>query len=543
MAIQILDENTINQIAAGEVVENAASVVKELIENSLDAGATEIILETDGIGRASISVRDDGSGIAPEELLLAVSRHATSKLKQIDDLVTLQTMGFRGEALASIASVSQMEIQSQGKGLEVEGGTAPTIKDAPLLPGTRITVRNLFYNAPVRKRFARSLRSERQALLRTFTNLALSAPSVRFRWIQEGEEAFSLPPVTMERLDERIAAFYGTEIVDNLLPLDFSKGDIQLQGFVAKPFCHRPNRTGHLLLLNKRAIVSPFISSVITEGYGTTLPEGRFPLFFLHLSCPTQFVDVNVHPQKREVRLRGEAEMRETLREAIRSLLTEKEVRIPNVAKESRSSFSLPRPVFHEPVSSPPEKAPSLFSPMAQFELLGVMDRFLFVEHQEIGKGIVIVDALRAKQRVLFEQLQSKQKVGIQHLLLPVTLDLLPDELACIEENLELVEKVGISARLFGGQTLLIESIPAPFPTSGVGELVHKLIQDMGQGALNVEALIGSLAMQASLANLDLQTGQALLEKLFACSTYDQSPDGKAIYSLLSLEELKKRLL
>jgi len=318
-----LPPHVVNKIAAGEVVERPASVVKELMENAVDAGARRIDVALEQGGVELVRVVDDGCGLAPEELLLAVTSHATSKIRSDEDLMAVATLGFRGEALASIASVSRMVLRSRqpdataGAELEIVGGTQGQVVPCGCPIGTLIEVRQLFFNTPVRRKFLRSTQTEMAAASEAFTRLALGYPGIHFTFAHNGRVQHDLPPTTDWR--ERIAGLFDRELADNLIDVESIEGPIRLSGFVANPQHSRPNNRMQYLLLNGRAIRDRSLQHALSEGYRGLLMTGRHPIGFLRLTLPPEQVDVNVHPTKMEVRFQDSGRLYSQLLGTIRT--------------------------------------------------------------------------------------------------------------------------------------------------------------------------------------------------------------------------------
>lgn len=334
--IRVLTDLTINKIAAGEVIENPASVIKELVENSLDAGATKVCVEIKGGGRQLIRVSDNGCGMSKDDALLCLERHATSKIRHVEDIQSLVTMGFRGEALPSIASISkftlltclqQHEQQSQeGTMVIVEGGQILSCTPAVRSPGTTIEVKSLFFNVPVRKKFQKSPTYDTQEILKILGILALGHPTIDFELISDQKilldtRSSNFSDQFQDRLRGRIEAVLGRDFFSMLYPVCFHKEPYRLEGYIGLPTYNRHNRTGQYLYVNQRAVQCPTIAFAIREGYGTALPTQRHPLFVLHFAIPGSLVDVNVHPQKKEIRLRQELTLRENIMQAIQATL------------------------------------------------------------------------------------------------------------------------------------------------------------------------------------------------------------------------------
>lgn len=324
--IRLLPDQVINQIAAGEVIENASSVVKELVENALDAGATEILIETKNGGRQLIRISDNGSGMDQDDALLCLERHATSKISSAEQILGLQTMGFRGEAVPSIASISKMVLLTaeagacEGTMISIDGGKILRCQPAQRSAGTTFEVKELFFNVPVRRKFQRSPAYDQSEILKMCIRLALANSKVAFHLIADG--TCQLKTTACSTFGERVAEVLGKEFLDDCLPIKREKGKFLIEGFVGRPGVNRPQKTGQHLFLNGRGVVVPMISQAVAQGYGSALPPRRHPLFALSLTLPGEAVDLNVHPQKREVRLRHTPEIQEFILEAVQSALT-----------------------------------------------------------------------------------------------------------------------------------------------------------------------------------------------------------------------------
>lgn len=367
--IRVLTEHTINKIAAGEVIENPASVVKELVENSIDAHASEICIEIKGGGRQLIRITDDGCGMNSDDALLCLERHATSKIREVEDIHDITTMGFRGEAIPSIASISKFMLltcpqpepqqttsSSFGTMIMIDGGKIINCSPAARSPGTTIEVKSLFFNVPVRKKFLKSPAIDTNEILKMISLIALGHPRIKFQLISDSKSllttSLSQDENFKEQLDERVDAVLGHDFLQNCVPLKYEQDDLLLQGVIGLPSYTRHNRTGQFLFINSRGVFSPLVAYAIKEGYGTSLPSGRHPAFVLHLSIAGSLVDVNVHPQKREVRLRQE--------HVLKSLI------IKGVEQTLQSTS------FHAPLNSAPQVSPAFahtFVPQNNFSI------------------------------------------------------------------------------------------------------------------------------------------------------------------------------
>lgn len=334
--IRVLTDLTINKIAAGEVIENPASVVKELVENALDAGSTEICIEIQAGGRQLIRISDNGCGMSPDDALLCLERHATSKISDVDDIENILTMGFRGEAIPSIASISKFTLltcpqketgkNQSGTLVMVDGGRILSTAPVARSPGTTIEVKSLFFNVPVRRKFQKSPAYDAQEILKVVSTLALGYPHIQFELISDHKSLLKTPFITanpsfQEALGKRIETILGKEFAQHLIPCKFSMNPFDMVGYVGLPSYHKANRTGQYLFINQRAVYSPLVASAMREGFGTMLPTNRYPTFVLHLNLPGSLIDVNVHPQKKEVRIRQEHILKESLIQAVQTAL------------------------------------------------------------------------------------------------------------------------------------------------------------------------------------------------------------------------------
>lgn len=369
--IQVLDPHSANQIAAGEVVERPVSVVKELVENSLDAGAKQIEVTIEGNGVSLVRVRDDGSGISPEDLPQAVLRHATSKIRQIEDLDELQTLGFRGEALPSIASVSHLEIISRpaesliGMSLKLSGGEQCELQETGCPPGTIITVKDLFFNTPARRKFLKSTNTEFGLISDMLGRMALARPDVSFTLKHPKQIVFQTPGCG--KLLESISAIYGPKLARQLIPLSISLDQYHLEGFISPPDLVRSTRQEETTIVNGRIIRSKLLSRAISEGYHTLIPNRLYPIIVLHLTLPPREYDVNVHPTKMEIRFQNEKILAQFISEQIRKTLLASQ---PIPSFERSSSYSGPSPSAIKPSQSklffPTLTRPELFKSRSQ---------------------------------------------------------------------------------------------------------------------------------------------------------------------------------
>lgn len=506
--IRVLSEQTINQIAAGEVIENPASVVKELVENAIDAGARHITIEILGGGFQKIRISDDGCGMSSDDAVLCVERHATSKIIQPEDLFSLTTMGFRGEALASIAAISKLDLFSALEDaaavhVGVEGGTITHVESAARSRGTTMEVRSLFYNVPARKKFQKSPAASSAEITRTLTQLALAHPEVGLTLISQNHLQFSLPSSSGENfltlLQKRSGALLGSSFLSSCRPLDFQGTGYQGKGLIAEPLFSRHNRSGQYLFVNRRPVVCPTISYAMRDAYGTRLSTDRHPVYLLHLTIAPDLVDINVHPQKKEIRLREERLLKYALHDAVNEALVTAASHCvpPSLEKNTLSSqFSSSVPFdFTEPLLFREEREP-LHSAHPELpienplRIIGIFGKYLLVDAASIPQilfsekerehsGVVWIDLPTAESRIQFDTLlrNAEKTPASQGLLIPVSFSFSKAEAHLLGIHLETVQKLGMQIREVGNAAFLVEGIP---PSMKEDEIYPTLIEIIG---------------------------------------------------------------
>lgn len=516
LRIRPLSPSVITKIAAGEVIERPASVVKELLENSVDAGSTRIDVEVEQGGADLIRVVDDGCGMSRDDLPLAFASHATSKLADADDLFRISSLGFRGEALASIGGVSHATLQSRQPGdmagaeISCEGGKLSPIRDWNGSPGSRIEVRQLFFNTPVRRKFLRTPATEMGHISEVFTRLALAYPELHLTLRHNGKEVFEVPG-TLSLLD-RIGLFFGQDVKDRLYLAEDKRGPARIFGFIGDPACERGNARMQYLFVNRRWIRDRSLQHAIQEGYRGLLMTGRYAVAFLFLELPADQVDVNVHPTKAEVRFRDSHALHSFVFQAVRNRLHRENLTArlhvpatlsppqvrhdlgpelpwfrPQVQENETSLFPKPVPpspasvpanggTTHEPLPTP-QPAPLMesASPRSQpaeqmddqswpspiLKAIQLYDAYLVLETPE---GMLVVDQHALHERVLFEQLKRRIAAGsleIQHLLVPEPVELSSAQAASVLEQRDALAELGLGVEDFGGGTVLLTSYPA----------------------------------------------------------------------------------
>ncbi|NGX45092.1 MAG: DNA mismatch repair protein MutL [Chlamydiae bacterium] len=540
--ISLLSSGTIDQIAAGEVVESPASVVKELVENALDAGAKNIKVEISGGGLQLLRVSDDGCGMNAADCELSLVRHATSKIRESQDLFRLTTMGFRGEALAAIASISRLTLLSAQEGargtkIEVEGGKVEKVVPSARARGTTIEVKSLFFNVPARKKFQKSSTALSAEIFRMMTTLSLGYPEVSFELISSGRRAFA---TTGEDLNSRAESVLGAEFSDGAFALEWEEGSLKFQGLIGPPLATRPNRMGQYLFINRRAVSCALIEEGVRAGYGTRLDERRHPLFLLHLEIPGGLVDANVHPQKKEVRLRDERLLYDKIAASVAQALKTPEVVAP-------VSFT-GRPTVAEGLTFQFEEATSQDSLEKSWEeVIGLFGHFLLIAQEE--NKLTFVDLKAARFRVIYDQLISEKEGAIkkQGLLVPIPVTFDKVEAAMLLSHLEVVEALGFSVRPAGKEIFMMEAIPSYMTESGaraaLEELAGALQESIGTSSFEKERLRKLALIAARLAKgkegYTLEEGKALYTQLQDGCTSLQDPKGQPILKQVSQDEIQ----
>jgi DNA mismatch repair protein MutL len=559
--IRLLPDVVASQVAAGEVVERPASLVKELVENSLDAGASRIWIDYAGGGSRFVSVRDDGCGMDREDALLCLERHATSKIRTATDLARVRSMGFRGEALPSIASVSRFRLTTResssdvGTEVIVSAGKVESVREIGAPAGTQIEVRDLFYNLPARRKFLRGDETESAHIVHSLQGIALAKPTVAFEWRSHGCTAAALPRA--ESLAVRIRDLFGNAHLARLAEIDLAEGDgFRLAGFLARPGQGRRDRLQQFVILNGRPIHCAAVQQSLQEAYAGALQRGEHPICVLHIEIDPKFVDCNVHPAKREVRLRQPEAIRRAVFDAARSVLTR--------AKEHRASTPQPlrmsppfapespqRVIPLEPQSLAPRTGGSGESPQAgRFRFLGAVgDGYLVLEGNE---GLVLLDSRAASERIFFEFLLrqiAEGKAPSQRLLIPTVIEMPSREHAWIVEHLDDLRAAGFYVEPFGGAALKIEGIPASAAQKEPGRLLHEVAATLRaagklpRGPQVREALARSVSRLAAADQFagDQEHAERLVHELLRCELPYASPFGRPTMIQFSFSELARK--
>ena len=539
--IRVLADHVANQIAAGEVVERPASVAKELVENSIDAGARRITIEIEAGGRRLLKVSDDGEGMVRDDAVLAFERHATSKIRVTEDLAAIGTLGFRGEALASIASVAKVELTTctedakAATRVTIDGGRMRDVKDAAHPRGTTIAVRDLFFNIPARRKFLRSEATETYHLTNLVTHYALAHPEIAFTFVNNGREVVRAAPA--KDLRERAYQIFGGEFLDNLLEVNGGDSQVaRVTGYVSAPRDRRTSRDSQYLFVNRRFVRDRTIGRALSEGYRSILPHGVYPAALLFIDTPLEEVDVNVHPAKTEVRFRRQPAVADAVREAVRAALASAnyvpppeqpqvsfavpEVPEPIMTATAAVSSVAPQPriEFVPPPPPPPPRAPvepsgdeiardievmlqsaqsvkaAALPPLNSAEKfarevtpetlstnirpLGQLDESFIIATDD--EGLLLIDQHVAHERVLFDKyraLEAERRSESQQLLVPETFDLTPAQAAVFDDLAPELESYGFELMRLSGRTVAIKAVPADLPSSEARNMLAELLE------------------------------------------------------------------
>jgi DNA mismatch repair protein MutL len=579
--VRLLSDTLASQVAAGEVIERPASVVKELVENSLDAGAhaVEVLIRRGGI--SLIRVTDDGIGMDRDDALLCLERHATSKIRTATDLASVATLGFRGEALPSIASVSRFRLTTREKeaiaGTEVivSGGRVEMVRDSGEAPGTQVEVRSLFHNLPARRKFLRSENTETRNIEHQLYLQAIAHPEVAFSFLRDEKLVFQLPAT--RSLRDRIRDLLGNELLARLLEVGpAARGKVRVSGFIGQAGVSRASRAQQFVFVNGRAIESPVIGAALKEGYHTALMKGQYPVTFLFLQLDPAEVDVNVHPAKREVRFRDPNRVREMVVAAVRRTLEndraswQEQFRAPAIDSEpSPAPTQPPSPPIPTPDDQVQPRLPVAMSPppivddrvlpnearrpiaQHQFRILGILNK-LYVLMENAG-GLVLVDQHAAHERILFEELRRRMEargVPSQRLLLPHVIEMAPRDAEWIEHNLSTLQKMGLGVEEFGRHTFKLESLPPFLSGTDPGRLLQDVIDSLKSASnsssplrLGEEMIARTVCRHAVKANDLLRDPEVekLIRDLLDCELPYCCPHGRPTMIQISLGELEKK--
>tara|TARA_B110000495_G_scaffold31342_1_gene24015 strand:- start:136 stop:1896 length:1761 start_codon:yes stop_codon:yes gene_type:complete len=581
--IKKLSEDLKNKISAGEVVERPASVVKELVENSLDSGADEIKVIVEKGGKQLIQVSDNGSGIMSKELPIAFERFSTSKISSFEDLFKINSLGFRGEALASIASVSEVKIISKienGDGAEmlIKNGVLGTVEPAAALNGTNITIQNLFYNTPARRKFLKSPRVEFRKVVEMIRRYALSNPSISFKLISDGRDIIIL---NNEILEDRIVHVMDPAYRDQLLQLNFLKGDYAIAGFLGNLNLVRTRPGEQYIFLNGRFIKNRLLNSAVYNAYKSILNRGEFPFFVLNIVLPHNEVDINVHPMKTEVRFKDEWRIYHVIKSAVEEAISPILKTIPDFEKPNiDTKFDFPTTFIPKEGETNPkqenfdlntssnldikfkpaiDRAKSYASKLAsrpepnsgKVSLENIWQVHSKYIVSPITSGLVIIDQHVAHERVLFEEAMAafdNNPMAAQTLLFPEVMDFSPDQFSILLDVLPYLEKMGFRLKEFGNNTIMIEAIPSEMSLGNekniIKEMLDNFLDSQKQYSSFQEALAASFSCKAAVKAgdvLNVEEMRELVNRLFGTKHPYYCPHGRPIIIQLSMDELDRR--
>ncbi len=594
--IHVLADEVINKIAAGEVVDRPASVLKELMENALDAGATRIEVELVAGGRTAVVVADDGSGMTHDDALLSVERHATSKIRDVHDIEHVATLGFRGEALAAIASVSRFTLTTRppdaesGTELVISGGRMLEVREAGAPAGTTIAVRNLFFNVPARRKFLRTEQTEQAHARQVFLLYALSHPEVALKLRVDDREVYRLSGGAT--LEERVRELFGPEVLTGLRPVKRQGEGVAVRGLASLPQVTRGDRTEQYIFVNGRPASAPVVGHAIQEAYQALIPRGRHPVLFLFLNVDPGELDVNVHPTKKEVRFRQPSAVRDVVMEGLRSAVTltaAGSAAHPGAVREFLSTarttplLSVPDmpvlPAFSYPRLPPPEEAarrnagpatpaaaspdietpfdstgPIAAGPQAPWSwcrILGQVGGLYVVLETE--DGLILMDPHAAHERINFERFMREVKqhaVRAQGLLQPETVDLPPERALTVRRNLALLQGMGFGIAEFGGDTFVVDALPVCLGKVSARAVLSDVAESLDQGGARggtdrwAEDQVAMAACKASVKaqdRLTLQEIEQLVLDLARAEMPYTCPHGRPTLIFMGFQELRRK--
>ena len=603
--LQVLPQHISNLIAAGEVVSRPASVVKELMENAVDAGAASIVVSVLDAGKTLIQVIDDGCGMSADDAVLCFERHATSKIAAAEDLEKIQTYGFRGEALPSIAAVAEVTLRTRrpedeiGTMVEISGSNPAKVQPVAAPSGTHFAVRNLFYNVPARRKFLKSDNAELRAVIQEFLRIALIRPELAFKLTSNGKEIHNLRPASTRK--KRILDIYGMNLAKELVEVKVDTSLVRISGYIGNPEDARKSSGNQFFFVNGRYFRSPFFHKAVCKPYEKLIPDDYTPAYFLFLETEPQRVDVNIHPAKTEVKFEDEGMIFEILMAAVREALGKNDFTpsidfdmkgapdIPifgpqpdsnGAAGHSGSSSGawqrppridysplfnpfdvpdeIPTPEFpagpsQEPVLEPTPAYGRLFEETAAAaagKLLVLQRRYIVTP---VKSGMMVVDIRRARQRIFYERYLEKiaeQQPVRQQTLFPVSVKLSAEDCLTLLEQPDLLARLGFDIQDFGGNTVVVNALPEGYPASEeavkdcLDQLIAALRDDTSledQHHLLAARMAESAAASAA-GSLNAEEAQLLVDQLFACREPNLTPDGRKCMTIITFEDLEKKL-
>lgn len=603
--IKVLPSHIANLIAAGEVVQRPSSVVKELMENAVDAGATQIVLIVNDSGRTLIQVIDNGVGMTREEAEICFERHATSKIEKADDLYSINTFGFRGEALASIAACADVTLKTR-KATE-ETGTEVHIAENKIISttavstpqGCNIAVRNIFYNIPARRKFLKSDNVEYRQIVSEFIKVAITRPDIEFKFIHNSKEIYTLPVVA--NLKQRITQVSGKDMAKDLIDVQADTTVVTIRGFVGRPSLAKKNQPNQYFFVNGRYFKSPLLNKAVLKAYTNLIPDGSFPSYFIFLNIEPGNMDVNIHPSKTEIKFENDIVIFEILSAAVKEAIGEGAF-IPSIDFDTEGAPEIPAVPHDMKYVAPPKiNFDPLFNPFKEelnsrremeFASFGTTDYQaapvrsyfrqedtsdeIFGEEQKsqrmemeerpliqirgkyvittVKSGLLVIDIQRAKERILYERYLNsitEAKPAIQENLFPQTLDLDHVSYTLLMEDQQKLKDIGFDIRPFGTDCIVVYGIPSTLADEqlDIKECIDNLIADLSEIGKDFDAEFkSSLAIKMAKAarrgknqTISHAEAQQIIDALFTCSQPDRSPSGELCMDIITLEELAAR--
>ena len=583
--IQLLPDSIANQIAAGEVVQRPASVIKELLENAVDAGSSLVKVVVREAGKQLIQVIDNGCGMSETDARMCFERHATSKIRRSEDLFAIHTLGFRGEALASIGAVSRVDLKTRlheretGTHIHIEGSVVVNQEPCQTQAGTVISVKNLFYNLPARRRFLKSNSVELKHILDEFFRVAIANPKIHFTFSHNNQELYHLPS---QNLRKRIIGLFGKSLNENLVPLEEATETCRVRGFIGKPEVSKKSRGEQFFIVNGRYIKSQYLNHAVLSAFENLLQKGQFPLYVLILQFDPQWIDVNVHPTKQEIKFEDERLVYNIIRAAVKhalskyhitpsldfdqdpilsrfersSALSTEKIVIPSGFSKSRSpGLEDWQKLYEKTDQNSSEKlhmGSSLEIPLPNldnYEPFQVHNSFIMVP---VRTGILIIDQQNAHERILYERFIKtlrESEPSVQPYLFPKTIEFSVAQVTMLKSIIPEIQRLGFELQEFGENSFILHGIPAHLSNIEVGtSLFHEILERL-QSNLSME-LSPEQKLAFSLANsfsvkkgkrLSLEEMAVLIDDLFSCETPGKSPSGRKCYIAIGLDELKKK--
>lgn len=588
--IHILSEDLVNKIAAGEVVERPASVVKELLDNAYDSGANQVFIEIEDGGMKKIKIADNGTGMDKIDMELAFKPHATSKINSEDDLLNIKSYGFRGEALSSIASVSKVTLKSRisnenlGNEIKIEGGNFISINETGAPLGTTVTVEDLFFNIPARKEFIKSSQSEYKAILDIVEAHAIANPKIGITLINNDKTIYSLPKDHL--IEDRVKAVAGNDLNDKLIPIFFEHPHIEIYGFAGKPEIASERRKLQIIFVNKRAIENKSIAFAVKDAYSSLIPKNTYPQYVLFIDVQPNIVDVNVHPRKEEVKFSNEQLIFTSVRNAVKAALDRTNL-VPGSTNQNplaNNPFATPSPFggFNNPprVASPfgsqqrpfarpmsPQKPTNSFwdSPFEDMPpentkpFNNYSNRKVYQFHNlylvtETESGIMIYDQHAVHERILYEKLKNKNSElnkdeSVQKLLEPVVVNLSAKESSTLEDYLEDLKAYGFEIEEFGPNAFKITQVPASMTDKSIKNIFHEILEDLESDKEiksqdnKTEKILTYLSCRMAYKagdNIPNEEAAALIDQLGDTEIQYTCPHGRPVKVEISLKELSK---